>query len=219
MVSEVSARERAFACALIGEPDQRGRRMCRIYLVPVERDGETVEVAHVDEDPYAGVLPKQFEATVDELGRARMERCAGQAPDSPNMWFVVVDDSRHTGRDTRSLVGFATDYFPDGTIIDEMEFVLLPVSNEQQVAAIQWVRDGGVVEQIYVEPSLRRSDIGRRMAQTAGVYHRMCGWPGVVHASGRRTALGEALVRGGIAEVRVLPHSELSPPMDPPADD
>lgn len=214
----MSAHQHAFGSVLVGTPDKFGRRMCRVYLVPVERDAEVVTVDRVEDDPYEGNSQKMFEATLEDHGRVRIERCAGQSPDSPHMWFVLVDDSRQSGRNTRSLVGFASDQFPDGTIIDEMDFVLLPVANEEQVAAIQWVRDNGSVEQVYVERSRRRSDIGRRMTQMAGVYHRMCGWPGKIHASGRRTEMGEALVRDGFPRVRVLPHVELAPPMDPSSD-
>lgn len=216
VADEVPTQQYAFGSVLIGSADKLGRRWCRVYLVPVDRDAEIAEVERVEDDPYAGTAKKMFEATIDDQGHMRIERCAGQTPDSPHMWFVLVDDSRDTGRNTRSLVGFASDRFPDGTIIDEMEFVLLPVANEDQVAAIQWLRTNGSVEQVYVEPSQRRSDIGRRMTQMAGVFHRACGWPGKIHASSRRTELGEALVRGGLPHVRILPHEELSPPMDPP---
>ena len=212
--SEVPREQRAFAYVRIGAPDRHGRRMCRSYLVPINRDGEKVDAPCAEDDPFIGHFECRFEATIDVSGHVRLERLVGQSPDSPHMWFVVVDDSARTGRDTRSIVGFATDHFVDGTIIDEMEFVMLSVSNEQQIAAIQWSRTDGTVEQIYVNSVYRRSHVGLRMGQTAGAYHQVCGWPGVVHASGKRTAMGQAFATGGVAAVRVGRHEELSPPMD-----
>ena len=205
---------RAFAYVRIGAADRMGRKMCRSYLVPVARDGEKVEVETVDEDPLFGAYEMRFEATLDAVGHVHLRRCVGQSAQSPDMWFVQVDDSAHSATDTRSLVGFASHHFPDGTIIDEMEFVTLPVSNEEQIAAIQWQRSTGEVQQIYVSPQFRRSDVGIRMGQTAGAYHQVSGWQGVVHASSKRTALGQSFALGKVAPTRVTPHTELAPPMD-----
>lgn len=206
--------DRAFAYVRIGEPDPRGRRMCRSYLVPRERDGEKVDVNRPEDDPFAGRLPVRFEATIAPNGWVRLRRLAGQSPRSPRMWFVVVDDAR-TRDDMCSIVGFSTDHLDDGTIINHMDFVLMPVANEEQLCAVQWSRRDGTVEQVYVHPDARRSDVGLRIVQTAGAYHQVCGWPGVLHAPGRRTALGQMFTTGGIAPVRFGAHEELSPPMDP----
>lgn len=197
-----------------GTPDSRGRRTVRTYAVPTHRDGEKYDASDITVDPLSGAYEMWTETIIDRNGMVRIKRQMGQAPDSPSMWFVSVDDSRATGLDTRSLVAFDTDHFPDGTIIDEMEFVLLPVTNEQQIAAIQWRTSTGTVEQIYVTPDARRQDIGRRMGHAAGQFHQLNDWSGVVRASGRRTVLGQQFTVGQILPSRVTEHTELSPPMD-----
>lgn len=95
-----------------------------------------------------------------------------------------------------------------------MKSVVPTPTNEEQIAAIQWQRSTGEVQQIYVSPQFRRSDVGIRMGQTAGAYHQVSGWPGVIHASSKRTALGQSFALGKVAPIRVTPQTELAPPMD-----
>ena len=198
----------------LGTPDRRGRRSVRTYAVQTDRDGEKHDAFDATVDPLNGDFEMWTETTIDRNGMVRIQRLMGQAPDSPRMWFVHVDDSRATGLDTKALVAFDTDHFPDGTIIDEMEFVLLPVTNEQQIAASQWRISTGTVEQVYVTPDARRRDIGRRMGHAAGQIHQVNNWPGVVQASGRRTVLGQQFTVGQVLPSRLTEHTELSPPMD-----
>lgn len=131
------------------------------------------------------------------------------------MWFVSIDSSREASPDCQVLVGFATDHLADGMIINEMEFVTMPVFNEQQVGAISWSRATGEVDQIYVAPDMRRSEVGRRLTHAASAFHQTHGWPGVIHASRRRTELGQMFMLGKGYVSRQTPHTELAPPMDP----
>lgn len=198
----------------LGNSDQRGRRSVRTYAVPTDRDGEKYDASSATSDPLSGSFEMWTETTIEPNGKMRIRRLMGQASDSPPLWFVSVNDSRATGLDTMSLVAFDSDHFPDGTIIDEMDFVLLPVANEQQIAAIQWRISTGIVEQVYVSSDARRRDIGRRMGHAAGQFHQVNDWPGVVRASGRRTVLGQQFTVGQVLPSRVTEHTELSPPMD-----
>lgn len=189
----------------------------RNYMVPAERDGEKLDVPEgVGADPLARMHVLNYETRVDvNDARIVVVRHAPIAPESPSMWFVAVDVSKKMGDAMRSIVGFASDRFTDGTIIDEMQFVTLAVDNNTQVGAITWSRESGIIDQLYVSPAFRRRQVARRLLNAAAAYHHTFGWPGVLRADGRRTELGQAFARHIPRPQRVAPHTELSPPMDP----
>jgi hypothetical protein len=198
-----------------GPPDPSGRCPTRSYLGAPEEDGKSVTVeGGTVADPLAGTHELRWETTIDAAGRLVGRSVAGQRGDSPDMWFVLMDVSRQYGDGMRAVSGFDTGHLPDGTIVDEKDFVLMDVTAEQQIGAVVWSSSTGDVDQLYVAPAMRRRDVGRRMTNAATWVHQSHAWPGVVRSTGRRTELGDRFVADKIA-TRIPPLTELSPPMDP----
>lgn len=57
--------------------------------------------------------------------------------------------------------------------------------------------------------------VALKLLCTAGTVHHARRWPGAIRANGRRTAMGQDFVSNIPFAVRIAPHTELSPPMDP----
>lgn len=65
---------------------------------------------------------------------------------------------------------------------------------DQQIGAIRWHQDQGVASEIYVTPRMRRQGVAAELWNTARNLHTITtGCP--LHASGRRTVLGDLLAR------------------------
>ena len=199
-----------------GPPDSRGRCATRCYLAPPEEDGASITVEGGEAaDPFAGSQELRWETTIDGSGRLT-GRTYGEAQrgDSPDMWFVLMDVSRRYGDGMRAVSGFDTGHLPDGTVVDESDFVLMDVVAEQHIGAVVWSSRTGEVAEVYVAPHMRRRDVGRRMSKAATWVHQSHGWPGVIRGTGRRTELGQLWTTNKMV-TRVPPHTELAPPMDP----
>lgn len=198
-----------------GPVDGKGRRRVRSYLCPAADDGLVIDVeGNSLVDPLEATHEMRWRSDFDSTGHVVFRKVAEQKGDAPPMWFVLMDVAPAYGAGMVALSGFTTDHFPDGTIIDETEFVLLDVVSEEQVGAVVWSSSTGDVDQLYVDPRMRRRDVARQLTGAAGVVHQVHGWPGFVRATGRRTELGERFVRAR-THVRYVPHTELSPSMDP----
>lgn len=205
---------RATSLVRIGAPNESGLTRVRAYRVADIDDGKKFDIDKEPLDPLADTCTLAWEANTAK-NHIIITRSHLIAPDTQHMWFVRMDSRRQGGDSTHAVVAFATDHFTDGTIINEMEFVLLPVHNEDQVGAITWNRTNGEIEQLYVSPELRRQNIAQRLINAAAAVHHTHRWPGVMHASGKRTALGQQFVLSLQNPLRISRHSELSPPMDP----
>ena len=207
---------RGLSFVRFGTPDARGRRALRTYFVPLDRDGTRIDAPEgPDHDPLVADHVLVYDTSFDAHDHLRVHRRNTSANNAPSSWFVMVDASRQHGEGMVSIVAFDTDHFPDGTIIDEMEFVMVDVVNERQTGALIWSRLDGLISQIYVAPEHRRSEIGRYILVAASALHHSHDWPGLIHADGRRTTLGQAFVSTYSMAHRAARHSELSPPMDP----
>jgi len=199
-----------------GLPDQRGRRATTAYRVPLELDGQRYDVmSDVDTDPLAQEYETVWQTTIDAAGHLCISGSETVAPDAPSTWFVAVDAARHFGDGRRAIVVFSSDHFASGTVIDEMEFVMLPVKNEDQIGTVIWSKSTGLITEIYVAPEHRRTDVGILALLGAAAYHHSFGWNGLLHNDGKRTLLGQQFALGIDFAHRIAPHAELSPPMDP----
>lgn len=136
-------------------------------------------------------------------------------PDVPALWFVALPE-RTKPRPTMTLVGFATDHLPPGTIIGDPEFFSLPVDPTEQVGAISWWFEEGVVDQLFIAEKWRRHHLARMLTAVAQGFQVHNGWPSKLTSNGRRTALGEHLAKAALFPDRYAPLDDLAPPMDPP---
>lgn len=197
----------------IGPANEFGMRHVRAYRVNLEWDGQKHEVLSSKDDPLFGKEEWSWSADISQ-NHIVITRSDFVAPSTPDLWFVRMDSSRQLGASMHAVVAFMTDHFRDGTIISDMEFVMLPVHNEDQIGAITWSRETGEVDELYVSPHLRRHNIARRLINAAAAVHQCHGWNGSINANGKRTELGQRLVMSWHNPLRIAPHTELSPPMD-----
>ncbi|MCU1469997.1 MAG: N-acetyltransferase [Glaciihabitans sp.] len=157
-----------------------------------------VDAWHIGETPH-GILQVEF--------------AVFETPDAPNVWFVNVDEPRAKPAAT-NLVAFVGDEVPPGTIVSRYAFATMGVSNDNQVAAVRWYPDGGLIHQIFVAPAWRRKQLATRISYMANAFHIANNWPGVVHGDGRRTLLGEFFTLSTSWPNRYRPLEIEMPPMD-----
>ena len=166
-------------------------------------------------DPDA--IPGRFEiwrADVDAEGRPRVLVNPDAVPDSPTMWFVALPEFG-AERAAMTLVGYEHAVMPPGVVIPDATFFHLPTRNRDQVGAIRWWRDDGVVDQVYVGERWRRRHVATALIYAASAYHQLHGWSGRLHSDGRRTSMGEHLVAGLRHPDRIASLDRLMAPMDP----
>lgn len=136
-------------------------------------------------------------------------------PQAPPTWFVHVDEPDSSPRAT-NLVAFAGNRLPAGTVIDNDEFATMGIRSQGQVGAIRWYPRGGLVHQVFVDPPWRRRQVAMHIIYAAEALHRARRWPGWIHGDGRRTELGQQLMKGIRHPQRIAPLSQQMPSMDAP---
>ncbi len=155
-----------------------------------------------------------YELTPTESGGlAHLNITSEQLGAAPPLWFCWVDEpGAHPA--AANLVAYADERVPTGTIISAMQFASMNNRVDEQVGAIRWYHDGGLIHQIYVAPSRRRENIGSALLLAAGAWHQAHGWPGRLHADGRRTDLGQKFAAGQQFAQRIGDLRETMPDMD-----
>ena len=136
-------------------------------------------------------------------------------PDTPPIWFVMLPERKQTPP-AISLVGFSTDHLPPGTAITDPEFFSMPVDSTEQVGAIRWWIDDGIVDQIFVAEQWRRHHVGRALIASAQCFQVHNGWTPRLSSNGRRTALGQRYAEAALFPDRFAPLDDPAFPMDPP---
>jgi hypothetical protein len=180
------------------------------YLGDRFPDGEVAPVAGADD--LAGAV-RLWHARLDGDGRPVLQVAEQAAPQAPAVWYVAIPHHDHDPP-TFDLVAFRTDHVAAETVIDDPTFMLLPVRAAEQVAAIRWWPSTAVVDQVYVTPDLRRSQLATKLVYAASAYHQLQGWPGRLHSDGRRTELGDRFTAGLRHPSRIAPWTGYSRPMD-----
>ena len=186
-----------------------GRFQVRCIIDDAQSDGVVLEDPIDDKGMFL-----QWRAELDDKGRPRLSISPLAVPGTPELWFVDVPELE-ANPPARSLVGFATDHLPAGTVVSNATFFSMPVKSDQQAGAVRWWFEDGVVDQVYVAPEWRRRGVASRILYSADAYHQFNGWPQSVHSDGRRTALGEALVAGLRFPDRIAQLTDEMLPMDP----
>jgi hypothetical protein len=197
----------------LGADVRPGRYLTRCYIGDQHSDA----TLHLTPDDAGDVSDAilLWESSFDDKGRVCVHVNKDFAPNCPPLWFVSVPGRSSESVPIHNLVAFETSHVPPNTIIDDPEFLFLKVSNKEQVAAIQWGRDTGIVHQLYVQKDRRRSDVGTHLIYVASAYHQTHGWPGRLHSDGKRTVLGQEFAISLLHGQRIERLSELAPPMDP----
>jgi len=160
----------------------------RAYLSDDHPDSSIVGPG-VDASQYSDALVL-WKAGLDSHLRRHISVAQWAVAGLPDLWLVEVPDSVD-GRPGCSIVAFATDHLPPGTVIANDEFEQIALTNDDQAGAMRWWADTGTLDQVFVKPDMRRRHIGSWLAYAVEALHQQHGWPGVVTVPGRRTDLGE----------------------------
>ena len=189
-----------------------GRWQVACYQSDDQPDGSTVAVTDVEVVPDDTAM--LWRADLDGRGRSRVDVTATGAPGAPLAWFVAIAE-RQDDRPRMTLVAFCTGHLPDGTVVPNATFVTMPLGSASQAAAIRWWADTAVVDEIYVQPEHRRTQLGSKLIYVASGFHQHHGWPGRLHSDGRRTDLGQQFVVGLRHPERIAAWTHRAAPMTP----
>lgn len=128
-------------------------------------------------------------------------------------WFcVLVGPADAPG--AADLVAFRTPHLPAGAIVDVDEASRLGVPASDQAGAMRWDRATGAIDRVHVQPAHRRRGLATALVLTADAVHQLAGWPGSLHADGRRSDQGEAFAAAMEHPERVAPRTVRVPPSD-----
>ena len=161
----------------------------------------------------AGSLLYSIEPVAQGPGVARITVSQTVVGAAPAIWFCWVDEPTASPA-AATLVAYADNRQPAGTIITNMQFASMMNTHDGQVGAIRWYHEGGRIHQVYVSPERRRENIGSMLIYAAAGFHQANAWPGRLHGDGRRTDLGERFVASLRHGQRIAPLSEPQPEMD-----
>jgi hypothetical protein len=146
---------------------------------------------------------------VDEQRRPKITIAEAAMRGAPPLWFVEIPSERD-GRQQLSLVAYASNVFPTGTIITNATFFSAPVKSEAQVGAVRWFADNGLVDQLFVADSFRNQLVAMSLMFAADGMHHHLGWSGVIHVGGNRTDLGQQAAQRALNQQRVAPWTQRS---------
>ena len=195
---------------------RRGRLESGLWLAEAIESDRHPDGTIVPDDAAADSAvdgPVLWRTEPTERGLLSVRLFPDSAPALPPLWFTFVDEPRAAPA-AANLVAFATPAFPAGTVISGYSFASSGVHNDEQAGAVRWYRDGRI-HQIFVAPDHRRQNVGTALLYTASAWHQANGWPGKLHADGRRTELGQRFAAGVRHPSRLQPLTETMPPMDP----
>jgi len=146
---------------------------------------------------------------LDHARRPRVALTEDALPGATPLWFVQVP----CGEDARpqmSLAAFASNHFAAGTIVTNDTFFSTPAHSSEQVGAVRWWAESGLVDQIFVREDLRHHLVAMTLMFTADALHHHHGWPGQIHVGGNRTDLGQRAAVAAPNQQRVAPWSQRS---------
>jgi hypothetical protein len=181
----------------------------------VEHRGSRQEIL---DDPTAhGFAFCRSEAGRTEVTRVHIRPDAlwGLVAGAPELWFVLIMEPDADPL-AANLVGFATDHFPDGTVVDSAAASVAGATAEDQVAALRWFPGSGQVHQVFVAPDWRRRHVAVKMHMVAEMIRAGRGWP-AIRGGEIRTELGDAYITSLGISPRITPRVASAPPMDAPA--
>ena len=167
-----------------------GRWRVRGFITDDHPDGAIIGPA-VD-DATLPIDRSHWLAELDHKGRTVVTVSPWAVAGAPDLWYVRVPGEKE-GRATFTLAAYDTDHLPAGTVVRNAEFLVLPVASDEQVGAVRWFTDDGLVDQVYVAPERRGSHVARMLLYAAAAMHQHHGWAGSLHGGPRRTDLGENL--------------------------
>jgi hypothetical protein len=146
-------------------------------------------------------------SSIDEGGRLVVHLPEGHLPDAPPMWYVLVREYGEL-RKTQSLVGFNTDHYPNGTVVELDELKqkgFEPSFMSQRIAAVRWGFGDPHLEQLFVSEDHRRKGVSTKIINVADIVNTAGNWGGFIYGGDQVTAMGQELSKAWNGSARVSP--------------
>jgi hypothetical protein len=193
----------------------RGRRLTADWF--------HVESYTTDEHPHPMLVTTTTKPTfadpfttsqVDKLGRLVVGLDHGHLPDAPPLWHVLIREYNRP-KPSQSLVSFATNDFPDGTVVEASEYQTLDLpSFSERVAAIRWGFGDPKIEQLYVADNWRRRRISVKVINCADLVNMAGNWGGFIYGGDQTTDMGAELADAWTNSNRLRERIVRLPPMN-----
>jgi GNAT superfamily N-acetyltransferase len=141
-------------------------------------------------DLPSGRRPAHWQLAVRaDVSGGGVHRVEVAAPEAPLLWYVELPEPVASPPAT-TLLAFSDPRHPEGTVLTAEQARECGVTGAEQVAALRWWTQSGLVHQIYVAPAHRRRGVGGKLAQAAFGVQKARGLA-PLHGDGRRTDDGE----------------------------
>jgi len=149
-----------------------------------------------------------YSSDIDDKGRLVISFHRDEFSLRPKLWFVI--NVRPNGSPPNiALQAFASDHFPEGTVVFPEDAIQAGVASSEQVAAVQWRMGDPKLHQVFVHPSWRRRRIALLMIGAADVVNMSGSYSGdrVIYGGDVTTDGGENLRHAWSRSPRVVPRS------------
>lgn len=113
-------------------------------------------------------------------------------PTTPDLWWVLREDNSGL-IPTVSLIAFASDLYPNGTVLTVPELLAAGGAPPVQAGAIRWAKGEAKIEQIYIAPEFRRRRMSVKVVNAADIVNEASGWGGYLYGGEELTADGQQL--------------------------
>ena len=158
------------------------------------------------------VKPWSF-SSVDDNGRLVISVPKEHLPDAPPMWYLLMRDYARSPL-SQTLIGFADNEYPDGTVIELDEFKRKGFDVKQRACAIKWGFGDPHITQLYVAEEHRRKRMSIKIINVADVVNVAGNWGGFIYGGDQVTAMGEKLGHAWNGSSRLKQVEVRLPPMD-----
>lgn len=101
-------------------------------------------------------------ASTDEDGRYLVKFVEESTVSIVDLWYVYIDAETSVPH-MRSVMAFANDRFPDGTVVNFSEVEQLGISPHDSCGFIRWFASDSRVQQIFVKENHRRKRISTKL--------------------------------------------------------
>lgn len=185
--------------------DRMNDKWCRVVAQTCDETYGPMTVLHGINVPEGEPV---YSSDTDNEGRLVVSFHRGEFASRPKLWFVMSE--RENGSPPNiALQAFASDHFPEGTVVFPDEAIRAGVASSEQVAAVQWGMGDPKLHQIFVHPSWRRKRISLLMIGAADVVNMSGSYSGdrVIYGGDVTTDGGENLRQAWSRSPRVMPRS------------
>ena len=133
-------------------------------------------------------------------------------PDAPSMWYLLA---REYGGlvPSQSLLGFASDEYPDGTVIEMDEFKRKGFKTSDSICAIKWGFGDPHIWQLFVHNDYRRRRISTKLINVADMVNVAGNWGGFIYGGDQVTELGQKLGEAWSGSKRRIEPQVIFPPL------